>query len=78
MSPAVGLCLDCRHSRVISNRRGSEFRLCELSRSDRRFSRYPPLPVLRCPGFSREGPERTGPNADVLFRERDNPMSEES
>jgi hypothetical protein len=29
----------------------SRFWLCELSRTDPRFPRYPRLPVLRCDGF---------------------------
>ncbi len=49
-SAPPGLCGDCRHSRVIVNRRGSRFRLCERSRTDPRFPRYPRLPVLRCDG----------------------------
>lgn len=49
----VGLCLDCRHSRTVENRRGKVFYLCRLSRSDPRFPKYPPLPVIRCPGYAR-------------------------
>jgi hypothetical protein len=51
-----GLCGSCRHGRTIVSRKGSRFLLCELSRTDRRFPRYPPLPVLSCPGFD---PART-------------------
>ncbi len=49
--PAPGLCGRCRHARVVKTRRGSRFYLCRLSETDDRFSRYPRLPVLRCPGF---------------------------
>ena len=49
--PHVGLCATCRHSRVVTSKRGSAFRLCERSRTDPRFPRYPALPVLRCEGF---------------------------
>lgn len=49
--PRVGLCADCRHHRVTGNRRGSRFHLCERSKEDPRFRRYPPLPVLSCPGW---------------------------
>lgn len=52
----AGLCSVCRHHRLTGNRRGSRFYLCELSTTDPRFSRYPPLPVLRCEGFEREEP----------------------
>ena len=46
-----GLCDSCRHQRLVPNTRGSVFSLCERSREDPDFSRYPRLPVLRCPGF---------------------------
>lgn len=51
----VGLCSVCRHRRVVANRRGSRFYLCEKSKDDPRFPRYPPLPVLRCAGFEADG-----------------------
>jgi len=51
LSPA-GLCARCRHARVVVSRRGSRFVLCELSRTDTRFPRYPSLPVISCAGFS--------------------------
>jgi hypothetical protein len=50
--PDPGLCGACRHSRVVRSGRGSTFRLCELSRTDPAFPRYPPLPVVVCSGFS--------------------------
>jgi hypothetical protein len=51
LDPRAGLCATCRHSRVVTSKRGSEFRLCERSRTEPRFPRYPALPVLRCGGF---------------------------
>ena len=52
MDPArVGLCLTCIHSRKVTSGKGSTFRLCELSKTDPRFPKYPPLPVLRCAGY---------------------------
>jgi hypothetical protein len=51
----AGLCGDCRNARPIETRRGSRFVLCDLSRTDPRFPRYPPLPVLRCAGFEARG-----------------------
>jgi hypothetical protein len=36
--------------------RGSEFSLCERSKSDPSFPKYPRVPVLECRGFER----RTG------------------
>lgn len=47
----VGLCADCAFSRVIESARGSAFYLCERSRTDPAFPKYPPLPVLRCSGY---------------------------
>ena len=52
-SPYGGLCGECSHARTIRSERGSVFVLCELARSDPRFPRYPPQPVVRCPGFER-------------------------
>jgi hypothetical protein len=48
----VGLCADCRHSRVVKSER-STFYLCERALTDPRFRKYPPLPVLACPGYER-------------------------
>jgi hypothetical protein len=47
----AGLCDSCRHQRLVPNTRGSVFSLCERSRTEPEFRRYPRLPVLRCPGF---------------------------
>jgi hypothetical protein len=49
--PANGLCDSCRQQRLVPNTRGSVFSLCERSRTDSRYPRYPPIPVLSCPGF---------------------------
>jgi hypothetical protein len=51
--PPAGLCDGCRHARVITSGRGSRFILCERSRTDPRFPRYPALPVVACDGFER-------------------------
>jgi hypothetical protein len=47
-----GLCGSCLHARRITSSKGSIFIRCELSFSDPRFSRYPALPVLHCPGYA--------------------------
>ena len=47
-----GLCRACMHARMIRSGRGSTFWLCELSRTDPAFPRYPRLPVVRCSGFT--------------------------
>ena len=48
--PPAGLCDACRHQRVVRNTRGSEFSLCERSRTDPAYPRYPRVPVVRCAG----------------------------
>ena len=47
----AGLCDTCRHQRVIRNTRGSSFSMCERSKSDPAYPKYPRLPVLECPGY---------------------------
>jgi hypothetical protein len=48
----VGLCDHCTNVQIIENRRGSRFYRCRLADIDPKFVRYPPLPVLSCPGFA--------------------------
>ena len=45
-----GLCDHCTHQRVVRSGRGSVFSLCERSRTDPDYPRYPRLPVRQCPG----------------------------
>ena len=45
-----GLCDSCRHQRIVRSGRGSTFSLCERSRTDERYAKYPRAPVLACPG----------------------------
>ncbi len=47
----AGLCDSCRHQRIVRNTRGSSFSLCERSRTDAAFPRYPRLPVRACSGW---------------------------
>jgi hypothetical protein len=49
-----GLCDSCRHQQIVRNTRGSVFSLCERSRTDPRFPRYPRVPVLECSGYEPE------------------------
>lgn len=49
--PPRGLCDSCRHQRLVPNTRGSVFSLCERSREDPAYPRYPRLPVASCPGY---------------------------
>src|SRR5262245_61744747 len=46
-----GLCGSCRYAREVTSGRGSVFVLCERSRDDASFPRYPRLPVLECRGY---------------------------
>jgi hypothetical protein len=54
-APEVGLCARCAHAAVQRSSRGSTFWRCRRADSDPAFRRYPPLPVLRCPGFEGGG-----------------------
>lgn len=47
----VGLCLECRFAQVVESERGSVFYLCQRSRTDPAFPKYPALPVVRCSGY---------------------------
>ena len=57
---APGLCAACGNARVVENRRGSRFWMCERSRTDARYPKYPVLPVLACPGFTPRSEAREG------------------
>ena len=59
--PPTGLCDRCRHQRLVPNTRGSVFSLCERSRTDPAYPRYPRLPVLSCPGFEPGSPAPNPP-----------------
>ena len=68
--PVVGLCETCAWVRIVTNRRGSVFYRClraDMDPPDPRFVRYPPLPVLQCPGYEPRGP---GPDS-LAETERD-------
>jgi hypothetical protein len=48
----AGLCARCRYSRRIESERGSVFIMCERSRTDPAFPKYPRLPVQQCAGYT--------------------------
>jgi hypothetical protein len=49
--------------REMRNDRGSVFLMCLLSKTDPRFPKYPPLPVLSCEGYSKRADVTpAGPN----------------
>ena len=54
--PPAGLCDACRHQQLVSNTRGSSFSLCERSKTDAAFPKYPRLPVRACPGYEPRRP----------------------
>ena len=55
MDASVGLCARCAFAALQQSGRGSRFWRCRRAEEDPRFPRYPPLPVLRCPGFEEGG-----------------------
>ena len=59
---SVGLCARCRMASVQRSARGGRFWRCGRADSDPAYRRYPPLPVLRCPGF--EQGDKLGPGGD--------------
>ena len=61
---ATGLCDSCRHQQLVPNTRGSVFSLCLRSRTDPTYPRYPPVPVIACPGH--ENHSRAGGGEDVV------------
>jgi len=53
-----GLCMTCRHGRIVRGARSTFWR-CRLSDTDARFARYPTLPVLACAGHTPMEPDST-------------------
>ena len=51
--PPAGLCDACEHQKVIHNTRGSTFSMCLRSKTQPEYPKYPPVPVVRCPGYVR-------------------------
>lgn len=51
----AGLCDSCRHQKLIQNTRGSTFSMCERSKTDQRYPKYPRLPVVECEGWEGHG-----------------------
>ncbi|MEI9814447.1 MAG: hypothetical protein WDO18_18195 [Acidobacteriota bacterium] len=49
-----GLCGDCQHCRIVQSDKLSVFYRCLRAAEDSRYSKYPPLPVLACPGYERQ------------------------
>jgi hypothetical protein len=47
----AGLCDSCKHQRLIYNTRGSTFSMCERSKKEPEYPKYPRLPVEHCRGY---------------------------
>jgi len=45
------LCETCSRMREVVTPKGSRFLLCQMSRTDPRYAKYPPQPVVRCEGY---------------------------
>jgi hypothetical protein len=57
----AGLCATCVNMRSIVSDRGSVFYLCELSKTDARFPKYPRLPIIECSGYQHKENSTTQP-----------------
>ncbi len=49
----AGLCDSCRHQKLVRNTRGSTFSMCERSKLEPEYPKYPRIPVVRCGGYER-------------------------
>lgn len=63
----AGLCDSCAHQRVVGNTRGSSFSLCERSRTDDRYPRYPRVPVASCGGYEQRAAQRLSVRVGVSY-----------
>ena len=50
----AGLCDTCKFQKIVRTTRGSVFSMCERSKTDPRYPKYPRLPVKECPGYVNE------------------------
>jgi hypothetical protein len=51
------LCESCVWLREVISGRGSRFLLCQLSKSNPDYPKYPPQPVRHCDGYERKQDE---------------------
>jgi hypothetical protein len=49
--PPPGLCGECRHARALTSSGGATYYQCLRAEADPRYSKWPRLPILQCPGF---------------------------
>ena len=73
----IGLCADCRFLVRQGTRRGAVFFHCARAEEDEAYPRYPPLPVVRCPGYSPDPRRRDGEEAREGGRGRDRDAARE-
>lgn len=52
----AGMCDACRHQKLIRTGRGSVFSMCERSKAEPGYDKYPRVPVLACPGYEARRP----------------------
>jgi hypothetical protein len=64
MQARFGLCDSCRHQRLVHNTRGSVFSLCERSRTEPDFPKYPRVPVTACAGHEPRAEDSGGPDVN--------------
>jgi hypothetical protein len=62
---AVNLCLSCLHARRVESARGSQFLMCERSKMDPRYPKYPRLPVTTCAGYEKRARDDRSPTSDI-------------
>jgi hypothetical protein len=48
------LCETCSSMREVVTPKGSRFLLCQLSRTNPDYPKYPPQPVVRCDGYQED------------------------
>jgi hypothetical protein len=48
------LCETCALVREVVTPQGSRFLLCQLSKTDPAYPKYPPQPVVRCDGYQKK------------------------
>ncbi|PYU21560.1 MAG: hypothetical protein DMG30_17280 [Acidobacteria bacterium] len=61
--------MNCRFARPVEGKQTAIYFLCERSRTDRTFLKYPRLPVLRCSGYVSSGkPEAKVPELCSRWR----------
>jgi propionyl-CoA synthetase len=51
LGAAPGLCGACRNAKLNETKRGTAYLRCTRAEWDATLTRYPRLPVTRCPGY---------------------------